>query len=201
MKYFLIKLKLSLKSVGTVIVRPLYAGYAFISAFLFMQLILWGTNFSLAQYILTTGNISFVSKVDFFASSTRDVFANIFIPANTLLIIVSVLQGLVISTLLYVIKYNRSVDKKALGGSVFAAALATIGLGCVACGTSLLVPIVAIFASSSAAVITKSLTTPVLILSIFISLFSLYKAGLQASTVIAHESIDTVSDKPAEVSV
>lgn len=194
MNFFLIKLKLSLKSVSAVIAQPLYACYAFIFAFLFMQLILWGTNFSLAQYIITNSSISLPSKIDFFASSTRDVFVNIFIPANALLIVVSVLQGLVISTLLYVIKYNRSVDKKALGGSVFATALATIGLGCVACGTSLLVPIVAIFASSSAAVITKSLTTPVLFLSIFISLFSLYKAGLQASTVIAHEKEPVLAD-------
>lgn len=200
MKFILIKIKLSLRSVGAVISRPLYAAYAFIFAFMFMQLILWGINFSVAQYVIRTANITIISKIDFFASATRDVFINIFVSSNALLIAVSVLQGIVIATLLYVIKYNRSVDKKVIGSSVFATALATIGLGCVACGTSLLVPIVAIFASSSAAVITKSLTTPVLVLSILISIFSLYKTGLQASTVIANENSTTIADEePAEI--
>jgi hypothetical protein len=115
-----------------------------------------------------------------------------------LLVIVAILQGWLIAVLIFVIKYNRSIDKNTIGGSLFATILATIGLGCVACGTSLLVPIVGLFASSSASVITKSLTTPILALSILITVFSLYRVGLQASTSIAHTKAKNKDDKTVE---
>lgn len=191
---FWLKLRTSFRSVKTICTKPAYISLALITAFLFMQLILWSTNFSLARYIVFTDAISAPDKLSFFASSTFDVFTSISRLSNVLLVLVSLLQGVVIASLVYVIRFNRSVDTKIVGGSVFATVLATIGLGCVACGTSLLVPIVAIFASSSAAVITKSLTTPVMILSIFVAMFSLYKVGLQAASVLAQEPNDESVD-------
>ncbi len=102
-------------------------------------------------------------------------------PVGALLIIVSLLQGVSISLLYVTARYNRH-DQRAVGRQLtlggIASLAATLGLGCVPCGTSLIVPIVAVFFSGTAAASATTVAhAAMLILALFLSLVSLYKSG------------------------
>ena len=65
-----------------------------------------------------------------------------------------------------------------LSVSGIASIAAAIGLGCVPCGTSLILPIVALFFSGAAAATAANIASyVVLILALVLSLVSLYKSG------------------------
>ena len=72
---------------------------------------------------------------------------------------------------------EQSVTRQ-VGLSGLASVATTIGLGCVPCGTSLILPLVAVFFSGAAAATAATVaSTLVLILALLLSLFSLYKSG------------------------
>ena len=63
--------------------------------------------------------------------------------------------------------------------------LALVGLGCPACGTSLVTPIVAMVASGSAVAVAESITRIALPVALVAGVAGLYYAGLQAANVRA----------------
>lgn len=97
-----------------------------------------------------------------------------------LLLIVSLLQGVSISVLVWVAKRNRKLDAKIAGRSGVALVLATIGLGCVPCGTSLLIPIMTVLFSTSAPALLGTANSVVLVGALCLTIYSLYRAGLVA---------------------
>ncbi len=97
--------------------------------------------------------------------------------SGLLLLIVSLLQGAAMSMLIFTARRNRKMDAGVVGRSGLALVFATLGLGCVPCGTSLLVPVMTIVFSSSAPAMLGTANTIVLILAIGLTIFSLYKIG------------------------
>lgn len=90
----------------------------------------------------------------------------------------STFQGLSITVVIFTAKKNKRSEQsvtRQVGLSGLASVAAAIGLGCVPCGTSLILPLVAVFFSGAAAATVAS--TLVLILALLLSLFSLYKSG------------------------
>ena len=98
-------------------------------------------------------------------------------PNGALLLIVSILQGLSLSVVIFTARRNKRNEQyvaRQLSVSSIASIAAAIGLGCVPCGTSLILPIVTLFFSGAAA---ATAGTIVLILALVLSLASLYKSG------------------------
>ena len=97
-------------------------------------------------------------------------------PNGALLLIVSILQGLSLSARRN--KRNEQDVARQLSVSGIASIAAAIGLGCVPCGTSLILPIVTLFFSGAAAATAANVAgTIVLILALVLSMASLYKSG------------------------
>ena len=72
---------------------------------------------------------------------------------------------------------KKTVSRQ-VGLSGIASIAATIGLGCVPCGTSLILPIITLFFSGAAAATAANIASIiVLLLALLLSLFSLYKSG------------------------
>ena len=102
-------------------------------------------------------------------------------PNGALLLIVSILQGLSLSVVIFTARRNKRNEQdvaRQLSVSGIASIAAAIGLGCVPCGTSLILPIVTLFFSGAAAATAANVaSTIVLVLALILSLASLYKSG------------------------
>lgn len=96
---------------------------------------------------------------------------------GVLLAAVSLLQGVAFAVLVYVLRRNKRFDAKAASGGALAMVAAAVGLGCVPCGTSILLPIVTLFFSSSAYAAATTVSQIVLAGAFVLSVYSLYRLG------------------------
>ena len=131
---------------------------------------------------LMMSRLPILDKIALLGSMIIDIFKQSFASLNgALLMVVSILQGVSITAVIFTAKNNRDNEKtvsRQVGLSGIASIAATIGLGCVPCGTSLILPIVTLFFSGAAAATAANIaSTIVLLLALLLSLFSLYKSG------------------------
>ena len=131
---------------------------------------------------LMISRLPILDKIALLGSMTIDVLKQSFTsPNGALLMVVSILQGVSIAAVIFTAKNNRDNEKtvsRQVGLSGIASIAATIGLGCVPCGTSLILPIVTLFFSGAAAATAANIASIiVLLLALLLSLFSLYKSG------------------------
>ena len=131
---------------------------------------------------LIISRLPILDKIALLGSMIIDIFKQSFASLNgALLMVVSILQGVSIAAVIFTSKNNRDNEKtvsRQVGLSGIASIAATIGLGCVPCGTSLILPIVTLFFSGAAAATAANIaSTIVLLLALLLSLFSLYKSG------------------------
>lgn len=130
---------------------------------------------------LMASHLPILDKIALLGSMIIDIFKQGFTSLNgALLMVVSILQGISIAAVIFTAKNNRDNEKtvsRQVGLSGIASIAATIGLGCVPCGTSLILPIVTLFFSGAAATVANIASIIVLLLALLLSLFSLYKSG------------------------
>jgi hypothetical protein len=131
---------------------------------------------------LMMSRLPILDKISLVGAMFVDIFKQGFIsPNGALLLMVSILQGLSITVVIFTAKKNKRNEQavtKQVGLSGLASVAAAIGLGCVPCGTSLILPLVAVFFSGAAVATAATVaSTLVLILALLLSLFSLYKSG------------------------
>ena len=131
---------------------------------------------------LMMSRLPVLDKIALLGSMIIDIFKQSFTsPNGALLMVVSILQGISIAAVIFTAKNNRDNEKtisRQVGLSGIASIAATIGLGCVPCGTSLILPIVTLFFSGAAAATAANIASIiVLLLALLLSLFSIYKSG------------------------
>ncbi|PID99468.1 hypothetical protein CSA80_01770 [Candidatus Saccharibacteria bacterium] len=192
--FFLLRLKISARATGGVLRQWRYALLAVLVATLFFELVYWLFNLETLGVILGSSAVSFGEKLSVLASpfrSVRDVNGN---GTVTLMLVLAVIQGVNVSLLAYAMRHQQKADAKLIGGSSLTGLLAVIGLGCPACGTSLLTPIIAMFASSSALAVSERLTAIALPIAVAVGLFGVYVLGLRLSTIRAQKG-QQVQDK------
>lgn len=180
LKSFSFRLSLSLKGIASVVQRRGYLTLAFLLSFLFAQLIFWLLNLGLLGYILATPNLSLLEKVSFLAETTLTFVKAADTLQGFLLLAVSIVQGLAITILVYNFKRSSTVDRKSISGSSLASLGAVVGLGCAACGTSLILPVVAIFFSGTAYVLVDTIGLYASFAALAIGLYALFRIGYVA---------------------
>ena len=131
---------------------------------------------------LMMSRLPIIDKIALLGSMIIDIFKQSFTsPNSALLMVVSILQGISIAAVIFTSKNNRDNEKtvsRQVGLSGIASIAATIGLGCVPCGTSLILPIVTLFFSGAAAATAANIASIIVpLLALLLSLFSLYKSG------------------------
>ncbi len=188
LSFFLTKLKLSLKTTLWLLSRWRYTALATLVAIIFFEFIYWMFNMSVLTIILTSGNLSIIDKLNVLASPIKSINGISGTFVLTMMLLLAVIQGISIAALTYTIRHQKKIDSKLIGGSSLVGLLAIIGLGCPACGTSLLTPIVALFVSSSAVAVSEKITAFVLPVAVIIGLYSLYAIGLKAAGARAHHA-------------
>lgn len=147
-------------------------------AFLLSVLIFFSINANF-YWPLLTSPLPLLDKLSVIGMLIQSMLGSYFKDLNgVLLLILSIIQGAALSLLVYNLRNNRDMDAKAAAGGGLAAVAAVIGLGCVPCGTSILIPIMTLIFSSSAYTFLDTANLIILITASLLSVYSLYKMGL-----------------------
>lgn len=130
---------------------------------------------------LLTSRLPLADKVGVLGMMIRDmVIAGVTTPSGALLLVVSLLQGAAFALMIYTMRRNKRVDMETVGEGGLVMFAAMLGLGCVPCGTSLILPILTFFFSSSAYAAANTASLIVLIIAFGLTLFTLYRLGYVA---------------------
>ena len=173
--------KSALLGVGRILGLPKYFLITIVATVAFAVIIYFAINANFYGPLMMS-RLPILDKIALLGSMIIDIFKQSFTSLNgALLMVVSILQGISIAAVIFTAKNNRDNEKtvsRQVGLSGIASIAATIGLGCVPCGTSLILPIVTLFFSGAAAATAANIaSTIVLLLALLLSLFSLYKSG------------------------
>ncbi|OYX42410.1 hypothetical protein B7Y94_03450 [Candidatus Saccharibacteria bacterium 32-49-12] len=169
--------------------KPAYLLLAAVSSILFYELIFWFLNLGLLQYLLTSPFLSIGDKVGMLVGSYSGIFTS---PVSWLaltLFAVSIFQGVAVAALVYSIRKERS-DRRGflrdLGGTGVAGILSVLGLGCAACGTSLITPILTFFFATSSVAVAEEVGFYSAVLALVVSMVTVYLAGLKVAQRFEH---------------
>ena len=191
MKHHLSSLHLAtltaLSGISQVLRQPRYAVGALVGALGFAWLIFLLTNGGFYGALLMS-RLPLIDKLGvigtMFIEIARQAATSL---TGALLVLVSILPGISLALIIFTAQHNKRNQQttQQLGLSGIASVAAAIGLGCVPCGTSLILPIVAVFFSGAAAASAATVaSTIVLIIALGLSLFSLYRSGQIAAIYI-----------------
>lgn len=165
--------------------KPLYLFLAAGVSILFYEFIFWFLNLGLLHYLLTTPYLSIGDKMSMLAGSYSGIFT---VPLSLLsltLFAVSIFQGVAVSALVYSIRQERSARRgmlKEFGGTGVAGVLSVLGLGCAACGTSLVTPILTFFFATSSVAVAERVGLYSAVLALFVSVVTVYLSGLKLAS-------------------
>ena len=180
-KHYRLTIKSAILGVGRMLGLPKYFLITIVTTVAFAVVIYFAINTNFYGPLMMS-RLPILDKIALLGSMIIDIFKQSFTSLNgALLMVVSILQGVSIAAIIFTAKNNRDNEKtvsRQVGLSGIASVAAAIGLGCVPCGTSIILPIVAIFFSGAAAANAANIaSTIVLILALLLSVFSLYKSG------------------------
>ena len=180
-KHYRLTIKSALLGVGRILGLPKYFLITIVATVTFAVIIYFAINANFYGPLMMS-RLPIIDKIALLSSMIIDIFKQSFTSLNgVLLMVVSILQGVSIAAVIFTAKNNRDNEKtvsRQIRLSGIASIAATIGLGCVPCGTSLILPIVTLFFSGAAAATAANIaSTVVLLLALLLSLFSLYKSG------------------------
>lgn len=180
------RIRLSLVSVVKLLyLKPAYFLLAATVSIVFYQFIFWFLNLGLLQYLLASPFLTIGDKLELLIGSYSGVFRLPISPLAITLFAVSVIQGITVAALVYTVRRERLMQRglmKDFGGTGIAGALSVLGLGCAACGTSLVTPILTFFFTTSSAAVAEEIGLYSAVLALVVSLVTVYLAGLRLSS-------------------
>ena len=165
--------------------KPVYLVLALAIAIVFYELIFWSLNLGLAGYLLTAPFLGISERLAIFTSSFTSLFTQPTSTLGMLLLLVSLLQGISLSMLIYTIRYERQQARSfmgAFGGAGLAGILSVLGLGCAACGTSLVTPLLTFLFATSSIAAAEKVGEVAALLALVVAIITLYLSGHKLSS-------------------
>lgn len=191
LKYLPARIAASLKAIAQLHYRhPSYLLVSFAVSVVFYEIIFWFLNLGLFQYLLTTPYITLLDKLGIVIGSYSGIFTQPYSALAITLFIVSLIQGMAVSSIIFSVRKERQARGdlvKGLGGTGIAGILSVLGLGCAACGTSLVTPILTFFFASSSIALAEKVGLISAILALVIAVITLYLAGLKLSAKLSFD--------------
>lgn len=180
-----LKLKIATKANFKVLKNWKYALFVVIFAFLFIQFLYWMLNIELMWYFITSRTITIIDKFEVFNSIITSYLQSLPLWQSIVVISLALVQGVVIAVLVYIVRSQNSLNKKAVGGSTIAGIIAMFSVGCVSCGTSIIAPILALFVSGSTAGLAESINKVAVVVGLIVALYAFYAVGQTAANIQA----------------
>ena len=156
--------------------HPKYLYIALAIGLVIYIIMFWAQNLQLLGYILSSSIIPLDVKIHLLSGTFTSIFSTgiSWILLGTL--IVSLIQGILISEIMFIIKKQRqfSVVAKSAGGIGITSGLATFSMGCSACGTSIASSVLLAFGVPTATSIATAISYGTIFISLIVSIISLY---------------------------
>lgn len=185
------KVPMALNGIKRVLLIPRYAVLALALAFLFAVFIYFFIQIGFYGPLLVS-QLPVLDKVYMLAMVAQSMLHSIASSIDgALLALVALLQGVAFAAMVYVQRRNKRFNAQVAGTGGIAMVAAALGLGCVPCGTSLIMPIVTLAFSSSAYAAATTASVIVLVVAFVLSLYSLYKLG---NVAYVHAAIDETKE-------
>lgn len=165
--------------------KPTYLFLAAGVSIVFYEFIFWFLNLDLLHYLLTSRFLSVADKLHVLLGSYAGIFTIPLSPLALTLFAVSIFQGLAVAALVYSIRKERKMHRSILknfGGTGIAGVLSVFGLGCAACGTSLVTPVLTFFFASSSIALAEQVGLYAAIFALVVSVITVYISGLKLSS-------------------
>lgn len=146
----------------------------------------WVNNLPTISYIISSTNIPFGVKLQLLSGTFTAIIKHGGSLSLATTLLIALLQGFALAALVYIIRRQRSSNRStgsAIGGAGIAGALAALGVGCGACGTSLVTPILVAIGASSSTALASTIGNIALAFSLVISVYSIYVIGKKLSMV------------------
>lgn len=176
---FIANIKLALLAIGKVIAKPRFLVIAVLAAFIMLAILVWLFNIGLFLFVIKSDVLSFAEKLGFFGSSFTGIFKNLDDYRALAMVAVSVLTGVNFAVLMFVLRSTAKAKTK--GGKGVLVAL--LGSGCVACGGSILSPLLAQLGSAASIAVSQSIGVIAYSAALMLIAYSLYGLGLSAAHI------------------
>lgn len=163
-----------------VLKKPGRVVLALLAAIAMMGIILWSLNYELIFYIFFQSPLDFFGKIEFFLYGYQNLFSTLDSLLSVSILTFSLLFGINTVFLVYVVK-NHGFYNLPKKSSTSAFAVAIFGGGCIACGASLVAPILISVGVISTAVL-RDLGTILNALGSLLMVYSIYKLSLLINT-------------------
>ena len=189
------KLRMAFGGMMGVLKQPKYLVLALLAMIVFAMIIFLSINWNFYGSLLLS-SLPIDGKLETLWMMFTRMMADFTTPNGALLLLVSILQGINIALLVYTLKNNRQSNisagagRRAIGSSGFATIAAALGLGCVPCGTSIILPLVSVFFSSSAYAAAEVVSGVILALALVISCYAIYKTGFVAFAYVESQKLE-----------
>lgn len=185
-----LKGKTSLINILKVLKKPKYLIAGILAGLFILGVILWSLNFDLLKFIIIDSSLPLTEKFSFFTSVYKGIFVSAGrLPALTM-IIFAILFAINTACVLFVIR-NRDKESALHKSTVAGLGLAIVGGGCIACGTSILAPILIGVGAGGASTFLSEIGVYInLVASIFL-VWSIYRLGLNIGTILARQQQST----------
>ena len=191
MKLFWLKLKLSIFSIARMYrAYPATIVLTFFLSIIIFAALLWIFNIGLLYYALFQAPLSISEKSSFIFGVFGSAFTNFDTPQALALFLFSVLFGVNLSMLIFVIYARGKVVKqsKKTGLSLMLAVLAS---GCAACGTSVLTPLLISVGAGGSLALSREIGIAISYLSLTLVVYSIYSLGGVVANTLATIPIKT----------
>lgn len=178
-----IKTKISITSKAKMYVfsNPAYWLTFFASTLLIMGFIIWSLNYELIGYILLDAPLTFWGKLEFFLDGYRSLFISFDSIQSFGILLFSVAFGINTSMLIFALKRSKQQPQKkgkaAGASSSLALGSAVIGGGCIACGTSLITPLLTTLGLTSVGLV-RNIGSFFLYAGSLLTIYSIYKLSI-----------------------
>lgn len=161
--------------------NPAYWLTFFASTLLIMGFIIWSLNYELIGYILLDAPLTFWGKLEFFLDGYRSLFISFDSIQSFGILLFSVAFGINTSMLIFALKRSKQQPQKkgkaAGASSSLALGSAVIGGGCIACGTSLITPLLTTLGLTSVGLV-RNIGSFFLYAGSLLTIYSIYKLSI-----------------------
>ncbi len=164
---------LSLEGCYLVLKQWRYLLIALLSGAVIAGLLYTIVNWSSTWPLLSSPLLPFLDRLALLVDLPRLAVINHGLP----MLLVAIVQGAAISLLIYNSRTGKKVDTKSMNGSILASAVASHGLGCSVCGTSLLLPIIGLFGASGMYAAADTLAMYINLIALTVGLIALLRLG------------------------
>lgn len=173
-----LKLQISVRGVGRVLLRPLGVLTTLGVAFLVVTFFVWLPNIGLLYELGKLPTLSYWDKVQVFFEGLGGLMTNNFELQAISILLVSLLVGL--NTAMLVVVGSNIVGHAKSGGATL---LAVFAAGCAACGTSIFAPVLASLVAVTSAGLVEVFGLIANLIAICLLAFSIYRLGMQAASI------------------